>query len=55
MATKEELDALLAKAKEAEREAEKDKNDPNLHDTWVTIAESYRDLARLRALKDKPH
>jgi hypothetical protein len=54
MITKEEIDKFLAKADEAELEAVKDKDDPNLRDTWLIIAASYRDLARLRVLKDKP-
>jgi len=54
MITKEEIEKFLAKADEAELEAVKDKNDSNLHDTWLIIAASYRDLARLRVLKDQP-
>ena len=45
MSGKERQDEFLAKAEEAQAQAEKSK-DSDTRDSWLRIAESYRDLAR---------
>ena len=39
-------EAYLDKAKEAEKNAER-MHDPQAKETWLTIAENYRELARV--------
>ena len=52
MTVKDRQDGFLAKAQEAQDQADKAK-DPSVRDSWLEIAESYRALARRQGGTDQ--